>query len=127
MRGGELEDPMGFLKPVNTLAAANMLSMAYLVSELIAFMRFLSKGPEQVVLPFGFWLPGAHLTLDLHVFRSNNLIYTFWTVVICIASGLVSGWITGALCAIVYNPVAKALGTEASGSSRPPRSELPLS
>jgi hypothetical protein len=116
---------MRFLKPVNVLAAANMLSLAYLVSELIAFIRFESKGPDQVVLPFGFWLPEAHLTLHVQVFRSNNRIYTFWTVLICIASGLVSGWITGALCALVYNPVARSLGAKDWESSPLPSSALP--
>jgi hypothetical protein len=117
---------MRFLKPVNVLAAANMLSFAYLVSGVIAFLSFLFKGPNQTVLPFGLWLPQVHLTWNIHVFRSNNLIYTLWTVLISIASGLVSGWITGALCAIVYNPVAKSFGAKDSESSPLPGSALPL-
>ena len=116
---------MRFLKPVNVLAAANMLSFAYLVSGVIAFLNFLFKGPNQTVLPIGFWLPQMHLTWNIHVFRSSNQSYTFWTVLICIASGLVSGWITGALCAIVYNPLAKSLGTKGSESSPLPGSALP--
>lgn len=116
---------MRFFKPVNVLAAANMLSFAYLVSGVIAFLNFLFKGPNQTVLPFGLWLPQTHLTLNIHVFRSNSLIYTFGTVLLFIASALVSGWIAGALSAIVYNPVARSLGARDSESSPLPSSALP--
>ena len=111
---------MRFLKPVNVLAAANMLCFAYLITGVLTFVGYLFKGgPASVALPFGLVLPEARLTLNVHVFRSSNIAYTTETLVLCITGWLVTGWLTGGTCALVYNLVARFFGVEDSKQSLP--------
>ena len=117
---------MRFLKPVNVLAAANMLCFAYAISGVLAFILFIFKGGDRVVLPMGLWLPEFHLTIDFKVFRANNLIFPIWGIPLCILCGLVTGWITGATCALVYNPIARFLGRWDTKQSLGPATAPPI-
>jgi hypothetical protein len=117
---------MRFLKPVNVLAAANMLCFAYAISGLLAFILFIFKGGDRVVLPMGLWLPEFHLTIDFKVFRANNLIFPIWGIPLCILCGLVTGWITGATCASLTTSLQDSWGDGIPNNRLDPPPHLPL-
>lgn len=92
---------------VNPLSLARFAALLYVPLGLFYIEYLAFQQVNDVAVPIGFYFAYFHLTLSIHVPRP-----TTWTggsalVILGSLCLAITGWITGFICAIVYNFFAR--------------------
>ncbi|MFZ0334895.1 MAG: hypothetical protein WAN10_15275 [Candidatus Acidiferrales bacterium] len=91
------------IKSFDVFSVAKYASIFYVPMGLsyFEFLRF--KTVEMATLPLGFYFAFIHFTVNLHVPAPQNWFGISLLVLLGGAGFAVTGWLTGLICALVYN------------------------
>ena len=95
---------------VRVSPVAKVLAVVYAVFGLSAFVTYAVSNAQFLILPFGILAPLFHLNLNLNLARSGGVLYNTFLAVAAVLSYALTGWITGAVAAVLFNVVAKQMG-----------------
>jgi hypothetical protein len=94
---------------VRVSPVAKVLAIVYAVFGLSAFVIYAVSSAQFLTLPFGVLAPLFHLNLNLNLARSGGVLYNTFGVAAVLSYAL-TGWITGAVSAVLFNVIAKQTG-----------------
>jgi hypothetical protein len=89
---------------------AKVLAIVYAVFGLGAFVIYAVSSAQFLTLPFGVLAPLFHLNLNLNLARSGGVLYNTFLGVAAVLSYALTGWITGAVSAVLFNVIARQTG-----------------
>jgi hypothetical protein len=95
---------------VRPAPVALLFALAYSTFGLINFVIFAASSLPTFVLPIGFVFGIFHLTLNVPLPRSEDLLANGFQCVAAIACYALTGWITGVVFVLVFNFGAEKLG-----------------
>ncbi|MHB8410422.1 MAG: hypothetical protein ACYDDI_00580 [Candidatus Acidiferrales bacterium] len=91
------------IKSVDVFSVAKYASIFYLPLGLSYFGVIAFGGTEQVAVPLGFYFAFLHFTFNLRFPTPTTRPGISLLVVFGSAALAITGWITGLVCALVYN------------------------
>ena len=95
---------------VRVSPVAKVLAIVYAVFGLSAFVIYAVSSAQFLTLPFGVLAPLFHLNLNLNLAGSGGVLYNTFLGVAAVLSYALTGWITGAVSAVLFNVIAKQTG-----------------
>ena len=95
------------IKYIDALSSARYSSLFYIPLALSYFELLAFRGENQVSVPIGFYFAYVHFTFSIRVPPPET--WTAATLLVLLSSicFAVTGWITGFVCALVYNFFAR--------------------
>jgi hypothetical protein len=94
---------------VEPVAIGNFFAVMYAVFGLIHAVPVLVGGPEKIGIPLGYYFPPFELKLTFNMAATTTTM-RFLAAGATFIGFTVSGWLTGAVTALVFNAVAGLLG-----------------
>lgn len=95
---------------VRVSPVANVLAIVYAIFGLSAFLQYAVSNAQYLTLPLGILAPLFHLNFNFNLARSGGVLYNTFLAVAAVLSYASTGWITGAIAAVLFNVIAKQMG-----------------
>ncbi|HEU5350274.1 MAG TPA: hypothetical protein VFU55_01655 [Terracidiphilus sp.] len=89
---------------------AAVFSVIYCLAGVTFYIVALFQHPPEILAPFGILFTFVYLTVNIHFQQSTSLGPTLTSGIVVVIAYTISGWITGAVFALLFNAVAALKG-----------------